>query len=57
MTRPLVILGDMAELGDASEGAHRELVDMCRAQALELWSVGQWFGRIHYAGGHKLDAL
>ena len=62
--KPLVILGDMAELGDASEGAHREVVDMCRAQALELWSVGQWFGRIHDAGGHKgwmhfrdLDAL
>ena len=54
----------MAELGDASEGAHREVVDMCRAQALELWSVGQWFGRIHDGGGHKgwmhfrdLDAL
>ena len=62
--KPLVILGDMAELGDASEGAHREVVDMCRAQALELWSVGHWFGRIHDDGGHKgwmhfrdLDAL
>ena len=62
--KPLVILGDMAELGDASEAAHREMVDMCRAQGLELWSVGQWFGRIHDAGGHKdwmhfsgLDAL
>lgn len=62
--KPLVILGDMAELGDASEGAHREVVDMCRAQALELWSVGQSFGRIHDAAGHKdwmhfteLDAL
>ena len=43
----------MAELGDASEAAHREMVDKCRAQGLELWSVGQWFGRIHDAGGHK----
>lgn len=51
--KPLVILGDMAELGDASEGAHREVVDMCRAQGLELWSVGQWFGRIHDEGGHN----
>lgn len=51
--QPLVILGDMAELGDASEAAHREVVDMCCTQELELWSVGQWYGRIHDEGGHN----
>ena len=50
---PLVILGDMAELGAASEGAHQELVEMCRTKNLELWSVGQWFGHLFGEGGHK----
>ena len=42
---PLVILGDMAALGEASEAAHQE--------NLELWSVGQWFGHLFGEGGHK----
>ena len=50
---PLVILGDMAELGEASESAHQGLVEMCRTKNLELWSVGQWFGHLFGEGGHE----
>ena len=43
----LAILGDMAELGDLSEEAHRLLAHSVREQGLTLWTVGSWFGEVH----------
>ena len=43
----LAILGDMAELGNASEEAHRHLAHSVREQGLTLWTVGSWFGEVH----------
>lgn len=44
---PLLILGDMAELGDASEQAHEDLVNLVTNSNVSLWTVGSWFGNIH----------
>ena len=44
---PLLILGDMAELGDASEQAHEELVNLVTKNNVSLWTVGSWFGNLH----------
>lgn len=44
---PLLVLGDMAELGDASERAHEDLVELVTNSDVDLWTVGQWFGKIH----------
>ena len=44
---PLVILGDMAELGDASEQAHEDLVNLVAGSNVNLWTVGSRFGNIH----------
>ena len=44
---PLLILGDMAELGDASEQAHEDLVKLVTKSNVSLWTVGAWFGSIH----------
>ena len=44
---PLLILGDMAELGDASEQAHEDLVKLVAKSNVSLWTVGAWFGSIH----------
>ena len=46
-THPLLILGDMAELGDVSEQAHQDLADMVLKSDVSLWTVGAWFGKIH----------
>ena len=43
---PLVILGDMAELGDRSEAAHREIAFQAVKAGFELWTVGEWFGNV-----------
>ena len=45
--RPLLILGDMAELGEVSEKAHQNLVEMVMQHDVSLWTVGRWFGAIH----------
>ena len=45
--RALAILGDMAELGDVSEEAHRRLAHSVREQGVTLWTVGSWFGEVH----------
>ena len=37
----------MAELGDASERAHEDLVELVTNSDVDLWTVGQWFGKIH----------
>ena len=42
---PWAILGDMAELGDASAEAHERLAHLALDAGLELWTVGTWFGR------------
>ena len=44
---PLLILGDMAELGDASEQAHEDLVKLVAKSNVSLWTVGSRFGSIH----------
>jgi UDP-N-acetylmuramoyl-tripeptide--D-alanyl-D-alanine ligase len=44
---PLVLLGDMAELGDASHDAHRDVVHQALQAGAELWTVGPWFGKVH----------
>ena len=43
--RPLLILGDMAELGHESLNAHQALVNLAAALKMELWTVGQWYGQ------------
>lgn len=45
--RPLLILGDMAELGDSSEQAHEDVVILVTNSDVHLWTVGAWFGKIH----------
>lgn len=60
---PLVVLGDMAELGEASDQAHLDTVKDALARGLELWTVGQAFGRVPVQAGQArihfdhLDAL
>ena len=49
----VAILGDMAELGNASEEAHRHLAHSVRKQGLTLWTVGSWFGEVHRASQLK----
>ena len=44
---PVLILGDMAELGDASEQAHEDLVNLVTGSNVNLWTVGSRFGNIH----------
>jgi len=44
---PLILLGDMAELGTASEQAHLDVVLRARQSGAELWTVGRWFGEVH----------
>ena len=43
--RPLLILGDMAELGHESLNAHQALVNLAADLKMELWTVGHWFGQ------------
>ena len=45
-THPLVVLGDMAELGEASDQAHLDTVKDALERGLEVWTVGQAFGRV-----------
>ena len=62
-THPLVVLGDMAELGEASGPAHHDVVKDALGRGLEVWTVGAEFGRIPVEGGqartqfNHLDAL
>lgn len=46
---PLAILGDMAELGAASEESHQNVVETCLQLGVELWTVGAHFGQIFTA--------
>jgi UDP-N-acetylmuramoyl-tripeptide--D-alanyl-D-alanine ligase len=48
---PLVVLGDMAELGEASDQAHLDTVNDALGRGLELWTVGQAFGRVPQQDG------
>lgn len=42
----MAILGDMRELGEASEEEHQRVVDMLQAKGLsEVWLVGEEFGK------------
>lgn len=50
---PLVLLGDMAELGEASLDAHRDVVHQALKTGAELWTVGPWFGKVHAESPHK----
>ena len=50
--QPLLILGDMAELGDASERAHEDLVNLVAKSKAGLWTVGSRFGNIHARQPH-----
>ena len=60
---PLVVLGDMAELGEASDQAHLDTVKDALERGLELWTVGQAFGRVPQQDGQarthfdQLDTL
>ena len=45
--QPLILLGDMAELGTASEQAHLDVVQKALGSGAELWTVGCWFGEAH----------
>ena len=60
---PLVVLGGMAELGEASDQAHLDTVKDALGRGLELWTVGQAFGRVPQQAGQarrhfdQLDAL
>ena len=42
---PLLIMGDMAELGDASLDAHQRVIQLALELEVELWTVGPWFGK------------
>ena len=44
---PLVILGDMAELGKSSDEAHGQMAEQALAAGFELWTVGTTFGERH----------
>jgi UDP-N-acetylmuramoyl-tripeptide--D-alanyl-D-alanine ligase len=46
---PLVLLGDMAELGEVSAEAHRDIAALALQHGLELWTVGDWFGQAQAA--------
>ncbi|MDA0728213.1 MAG: UDP-N-acetylmuramoyl-tripeptide--D-alanyl-D-alanine ligase [Bacteroidetes bacterium] len=50
--QPLVILGSMAELGEASLSLHLEIVELAQQCQLPLWTVGQEFGHIPHLGRH-----
>ena len=62
-THPLVVLGDMAELGEVSVQAHLNVVKDALGRGLEVWTVGPEFGRIPVEGGQArthfdhLDAM
>ena len=47
---PLVILGDMAELGESSEDAHDQMAKHALHAGFELWTVGPAFGERHRHG-------
>ena len=46
---PLLIMGDMAELGDASLEAHQRVIQLAMAHEVELWTIGPWFGKAKQA--------
>ena len=46
---PLLIMGDMAELGDASLDAHQRIIDLALEHGVELWTIGPWFGKARQA--------
>lgn len=48
---PLVVLADMAELGEASDQAHLDAVKDALARGMELWTVGKAFGRVALQAG------
>ena len=51
--QPLILLGDMAELGTASEQAHLDVVQKALGSGAELWTVGRWFGEAHQKEQHS----
>lgn len=50
---PLVLLGDMAELGEVSAEAHRDVAALALQHGLQLWTVGDWFGKARAASEHS----
>jgi len=44
---PMIILGDMAELGDESLQAHETLAEKVTKSRVKFWTVGPWFGKVH----------
>lgn len=46
---PLLIMGDMAELGDASLEAHQRVIQLALKHGVELWTIGPWFGKAKQA--------
>jgi len=50
--QPLVILGSMAELGEASLSLHQEMVDLAQQCQLPLWTVGREYSSIPHDGRH-----
>lgn len=46
---PLLIMGDMAELGDASLEAHQRVMQLALKHGVELWTIGPWFGKAKQA--------
>ena len=52
-TAPLVLLGDMAELGEVSAEAHRDVAALALQHGLQLWTVGDWFAEAQAASEHS----
>ena len=53
---PLVILGDMAELGEYTAAEHRRILDLALELGLEAWTVGPAFAALERTdGGLRFD--
>lgn len=52
-SEPLVILGDMAELGESTHSAHETAARQALSGGCELWTVGPSFGEVHRSQTHR----